>query len=41
MLAADGLDQARGDLERLVAGGATSLLDLVNRVAEALPAPME
>lgn len=41
MLAADGLDQARGDLERLVAGGATSLLDLVNRVAGALPQPME
>jgi len=41
MLAADGLDQARGDLERFLAGGATSLLDLVNRVAEALPAPME
>lgn len=41
MLAADGLDQARGDLERLVAGGAASLLHLVIRVAGALPAPME
>lgn len=30
MLAADGLDQARGELERLAAGGAKSLLDLVN-----------
>ena len=41
MLAADGLDQARGELERLAAGGAQSLLDLVERGAEALPMPME
>jgi hypothetical protein len=41
MLAADGLDQARGELERLAAGAAQSLLDLVERGAEALPMPME
>ncbi len=41
MLAADGLDQARGELQRLAAGGAKSWLDLVERVAEALPVPME
>lgn len=41
MLAADALDQARGELERLASGGASSLLDLVERIAEALPVPLE
>ena len=41
MSAADGLDQARGELERLVGGDAQKLLDLVERVAGELPLPME
>ncbi|MGG5260351.1 hypothetical protein [Phycicoccus avicenniae] len=41
MLAADALDQACGELERLVSGGARSLLDLVERIAETLPVPLE
>lgn len=40
-LAADGLDQARGDLERLADGGATNLALLVERLLEVLPAPLE
>ena len=40
-LAADGLDQARGALERLVAGGAKSLLELVDGITRGLPIPLE
>ena len=39
--AADGLDQARGDLERLAAGGAADLVQLVERFLEVLPTPLE
>ncbi|WP_374455389.1 hypothetical protein [Nocardioides sp.] len=41
MSAADALDQARGDLERLVSGEAAALLGLVQRVVKELPAPLE
>lgn len=41
MLAADALDQARGDLERLSAGEAATLLELVKRLLEELPGPLE
>ena len=41
MSAADGLDQARGDLERLAGGGAANLLGVVQRVLRELPVPLE
>lgn len=41
MSAADALDQARGDLERLSDGAATSLLELVQRILDDLPVPLE
>lgn len=41
MLAADGLDQARGDLERLASGGAEGLLATVDTLLELLPTPLE
>lgn len=40
-LAADALDQARGDLERLSAGQAADLLALVERLLSVLPTPIE
>jgi hypothetical protein len=39
--AANALDQARGDLERLVAGGASALLQLVESVLGDLPTAWE
>ena len=41
MSAADALDQARGDLERLAGGAANSLLELVQRILDELPVPLE
>ncbi len=41
MSAADALDQARGDLERLSGGGATNLVELVRRIMDELPVPLE
>jgi hypothetical protein len=41
MSAADALDQARGDLERLAEGGATASLELLHRLLDELPAPLE
>lgn len=40
-LAADGLDQARGDLERLADGRASELTSLVERLLSVLPIPLE
>ncbi len=40
-LAADGLDQARGDLERLANGGASELVSVVERLLQILPVPLE
>ena len=40
-LAADALDQALGDLERLAEGGARELAALVERLLEGLPTPLE
>ena len=40
-LAADALDQARGDLERLAEGGAARLASLVEGLLEVLPVPLE
>lgn len=39
--AANALDQARGDLERLVAGGAAALLQRVGSLIDELPTPLE
>jgi hypothetical protein len=39
--AANALDQARGDLERLAAGGAAALLQRVGAVLDELPTPWE
>lgn len=41
MSAADALDQARGDLERLSDGEAATLLELVRRLLDELPLPLE
>lgn len=40
-IAADGLDQARGLLEELAAGGAAELLAAVRRLSSTLPPPLE
>lgn len=40
-VAADGLDQARGLVEELVAGDAAALLRIIERVSAALPPPLE
>ena len=40
-MAADGLDQARGDLERLANGEAGELLLLVSSLLDELPVPLE
>jgi hypothetical protein len=39
--AANALDQARGDLERLVAGGGAALLQRVGSILDELPTPWE
>ena len=39
--AANALDQARGDLERLVAGGGAALLQRVDSILDQLPTPWE